>query len=285
MILSTSANGIVFGYNSSYEKADSNWDEAALSVHGHYPYMNLFESNYAEYANADVVWGMAGPYNTFFRNYIYHPGYFFGTTHNQQIRIDPGNNFTNITANFAEVSLYAPTYGNFVLNNEKKANMPDTLIHNEYSYYLTEKPSFIPAHISFPCFGPKSDISQDSLSNTIPSKERISLQKKTVNAPDIQPATGINHKILQPVEYLLEQNYPNPFNPSTIIAFTLPETNYATLKIFNSLGQEVLVVLAERLEAGHYRKSITMRGLPSGIYFYRLTAGSFTQTKKMLFLQ
>ncbi len=117
-----------------------NWDEASLSIHGHYPYLNLFESNYAEYANVDFVWGENGPYNTFFRNYIYHKGFFFGFVHNQVIRVENGNSFNNIVANISELS--AGGSNNYIKDNYKLSRLDERGIHKDISYYYDE-PAFI----------------------------------------------------------------------------------------------------------------------------------------------
>jgi len=86
----------------------------------------------------------------------------------------------------------------------------------------------------------------------------------------------------KPKTFSLQQNYPNPFNPSTTIEFSLSRSGYATLKVFNLLGAEVATVVARQLAAGSYRVDWGAAGLPSGVYFYRLVAGSFVDTKKML---
>ena len=88
-----------------------------------------------------------------------------------------------------------------------------------------------------------------------------------------------------PDKFILNQNYPNPFNPSTIISFSLPNTNLVTLKVFNPLGQEVATLYKNILSAGLHQFTFNANGLPSGVYFYRIDAGSFTQTKKMMLLK
>lgn len=91
-----------------------------------------------------------------------------------------------------------------------------------------------------------------------------------------------------PSEYSLSQNYPNPFNPSTVINFRLATGNNVTLKIYDILGKEVATLINnEWKEAGSYnfQFSITDNQLSSGVYFYRLHAGSFTDTKKMMLLR
>ena len=88
-----------------------------------------------------------------------------------------------------------------------------------------------------------------------------------------------------PTEYSLYQNYPNPFNPTTTISWQLPISNKATLKIFNILGKEVSTLVNEYKPAGKYETEFNATNLPSGVYFYRLQAGDFVQTRKMIFLK
>jgi hypothetical protein len=86
-------------------------------------------------------------------------------------------------------------------------------------------------------------------------------------------------------EYNLSQNYPNPFNPITKISWQSPVSSHQTLKVYDVLGNEVATLVNEFKPAGSYNVQITMNNLASGIYFYRLTAGSFVQTKKMILMK
>jgi len=88
-----------------------------------------------------------------------------------------------------------------------------------------------------------------------------------------------------PSEYSLEQNYPNPFNPSTNINFSISTSEFVTMKIYNALGQEVSTVVSEFLNAGSYKVNFNAENLATGMYIYKITAGSFTSTKKMLLLK
>lgn len=88
-----------------------------------------------------------------------------------------------------------------------------------------------------------------------------------------------------PARFSLDQNYPNPFNPSTTIEFALPHSGLATLKIFNLLGEQVAMLVNEARPAGTYRIGWNAGNLPSGVYLYRLQAGEFTETKKLILLR
>lgn len=87
------------------------------------------------------------------------------------------------------------------------------------------------------------------------------------------------------IKFSLEQNYPNPFNPSTTISFALPARSFVSLELFDALGRELTILLSEELNAGTYEQKWDATGLTSGIYFYRLQAGSFTETKKLILLR
>jgi hypothetical protein len=87
-------------------------------------------------------------------------------------------------------------------------------------------------------------------------------------------------------EFALSQNYPNPFNPSTTISFSLPSKSVVSLKIFDMLGREIATIVNnEMLSAGNYSKQWNAQGCCSGVYFYRLRAGTFTETKKLILLR
>jgi photosystem II stability/assembly factor-like uncharacterized protein len=98
-----------------------------------------------------------------------------------------------------------------------------------------------------------------------------------------------------PEQFSLGQNYPNPFNPSTKIEFTIPQSSFVNLKIYNVLGEEVATLVNETKAAGNYEVNFSAKGrsasggntanLPSGIYFYKLQAGNFSESKKMILLK
>ncbi|MCU0343651.1 MAG: T9SS type A sorting domain-containing protein [Ignavibacterium sp.] len=88
-----------------------------------------------------------------------------------------------------------------------------------------------------------------------------------------------------PTEYNLAQNYPNPFNPSTIIKYSLSNQELVTLKIFDVLGKEVATLVSELKPAGDYEVNFNADQLVSGVYYYKLNAGDFVSTKKMILIK
>jgi photosystem II stability/assembly factor-like uncharacterized protein len=102
----------------------------------------------------------------------------------------------------------------------------------------------------------------------------------------VESTTGTREFALRyPSSYNLKQNFPNPFNPSTVISYTLPINCYVTLKIHDMLGKEVETLINQRQGAGDHSVTFNAKNLPSGVYFYRLQAGSYTDTKKLLLLK
>ncbi len=125
-----------------------------------------------------------------------------------------------------------------------------------------------------------------------PGEYRLYTSKKIPKASDI--ITGINEQKIIPTEFKLEQNYPNPFNPTTVISYQLAVDSYVTLKVYDLLGREVSTLVNEYQPAGVHNSQFAIRNLPagrqgsqlsSGIYFYRLQAGNFIETKKMILLR
>ncbi|MGB8316938.1 MAG: T9SS type A sorting domain-containing protein [Ignavibacteriaceae bacterium] len=100
-----------------------------------------------------------------------------------------------------------------------------------------------------------------------------------------QVATGINEKILSPIDFSLSQNYPNPFNPNTTINFIIPKSSFVNLSVYDILGRKISTLVNEEKTAGNYKVDFNAINLPSGIYFYNLQAGSLIKSKKMILLK
>jgi photosystem II stability/assembly factor-like uncharacterized protein len=110
----------------------------------------------------------------------------------------------------------------------------------------------------------------------------------TLYMADLSKITGVEKKEEPiPAQFSLSQNYPNPFNPTTVISYQLSAASHVMLKVFDLLGREVAALVDEYKQAGAYNCEFRIENgeLPSGVYYYRLTTGSFSETKKMAFLK
>ena len=106
-----------------------------------------------------------------------------------------------------------------------------------------------------------------------------------LSSTDVQSATGIENTNSKPEVFALMQNYPNPFNPTTTIDYLLPVTSHVSMNVYDIIGQEVAMLVNEVNTAGYHSVHFNAFALSSGIYFYRITAGTFTQTKQMMLMK
>ncbi len=131
---------------------------------------------------------------------------------------------------------------------------------------------------------------------TISDPEEISVDKIILVDTNKEKLLNIQIEIIYgnapelPVDYSLFQNYPNPFNPNTIVRFSVPQTNLVNLTIYNALGEEVRTLFLGQVERGTYAvqwdgKDNAGSTVTSGMYIYKMTAGSFSQSKKMMFIK
>lgn len=97
--------------------------------------------------------------------------------------------------------------------------------------------------------------------------------------------TNIKDELITPIQYSLEQNYPNPFNPATNIKFSIPVKELVSLKIYNSIGEEVEILVNNELNAGYYSVNFNASKFASGVYYYRINAGSYSETRKMILIK
>jgi 1,4-alpha-glucan branching enzyme len=133
--------------------------------------------------------------------------------------------------------------------------------------------------------GDSLTITNTALATTLqPGEYRLYTSKKIPTAATL---VDVKKEETIPTAFVLNQNYPNPFNPSTIINWQIPRGSYVSLKVFDMLGREVASLVDEYKQAGSYNSqfAIVNYQLPSGIYFYRLHAGGFVSTKKMILIK
>jgi hypothetical protein len=126
--------------------------------------------------------------------------------------------------------------------------------------------------------------------NTNAQSGNIVFTHSAASSPDIVAVSGSPGDSRPPEELpviglSLEQNYPNPFNPSTHIEFTLPNAGYATVTVFNTLGEDVATLVSGEFSAGRHVTEWHVGSLPSGVYFYRLTAGAGSVTRHLILIK
>jgi hypothetical protein len=134
----------------------------------------------------------------------------------------------------------------------------------------------------------KGDFSHDTTITDANSEEKKHFEEHVVaTVTPYSKLTSVNSPVVNtiPQEYKLLQNYPNPFNPSTIISYSIPKSSFVSLKIFNTLGQEVESLVNKEQQPGNYKVKLVGSRLSSGVYFYRIVAGNFVQTKKLILLK
>ena len=126
----------------------------------------------------------------------------------------------------------------------------------------------------------------DAESNGIPTLRIEKLIWDEENWPVVENTTPVKEEKSSstPGAFALYQNYPNPFNPSTTISFSLPSKAFVSLKVFDVLGRKISILVSEELTEGNHSCQWNAVNVPSGIYFYRLQAGTLTKTMKLVLL-
>ena len=132
----------------------------------------------------------------------------------------------------------------------------------------------------------KCDVAELIVYNrTVTDSERTAVENYLTDKYNLVTGIEDSKENIIPEQFTLSQNYPNPFNPSTTIRFQVPNSSFVNLKVYDILGNEVATLVNEEKPAGSYVSVFNAAGLSSGIYFYKLTAGSFVETKKMILLK
>ena len=125
----------------------------------------------------------------------------------------------------------------------------------------------------------------DNISNLIATKLSYRLKQVDFNGQSQYSPVVLVDNII-PVSYSVSQNFPNPFNPSTIIKYQLPQNSFVSLKVYNSLGQEVATLVNDMVNAGSHEVQFNASNISSGVYYYVINAGNnFVQTKKMILIK
>ena len=143
--------------------------------------------------------------------------------------------------------------------------MPDTATYSYEALTSTEGPSFIIVGVT--------------------DDDSSSIQIDEIWYNDRPAGLGISDDAPIASRYELGQNYPNPFNPTTHIRFNIPETANAKLTVFNVMGEEVATLVNGVMQAGGHTVSWNAASMPTGVYFYQLESGNFSQTKKLLLVK
>lgn len=167
--------------------------------------------------------------------------------------------------------------------------------HNDWNNWFAKYWTFIGNHVEIKGF---NYINQDWESTGYPGWGDARIQnsqyittwyKQEMHNPKYihlhSSLTSVDQTTSAPDNFILYQNYPNPFNPTTHIRFEVGGSGFVSLRVFDVLGKEVATLVNENLAPGSYERTWTGEGQASGIYFYRLTSGSFTSTMKLLLLR
>jgi len=165
---------------------------------------------------------------------------------------------------------------------EQKA---DSLEQTHYTEYDYREMGFTGATLSsdqplFLGLSPKNDTTWTEFHGRIDELRisNIARYENTITSID-------SDKRSLPSSISLKQNYPNPFNPSTNIRFTLPQVEQVTINVYNSIGQKIETLVSRQMAAGSHSVTFDAEGLPSGVYIYRLKAGEYRESRKMLLVK
>lgn len=213
---------------------------------------------------------------------MYSSGVGLATAYVPSITMDPEN------LDFGSVAVDSSSTMIFTITNSGYADLEITNItSNEPAFTVNTTSAIIPPAESLDIevdFTPTREGAFDGI---------IEITHNAVGNPDSVvvtgngTVTGIEENLLTtaPNNFIIYQNYPNPFNPKTSLIFGLPEAGKVKLLLFNSLGEEVTILFEGYKTAGYYQIEFDAKNLPSGVYFYRLQAENFVETKKMLLLK
>jgi len=179
------------------------------------------------------------------------------------------------------------------LLSQQLAPIAELFIENALQPYYSADVTVTPALVASFIVRAKGVVAPDYAAEVLATREYLcgALRDHHINTCGIFFAKGsgdaeeIGITSELPNEVALDQNYPNPFNPSTTISFSLPMASNVNLTIYNVLGQRVATLVNNHLDAGSHTLSFNAAKFASGVYFYRLEAGSYVALKKMMLLK
>lgn len=182
---------------------------------------------------------------------------------------------------FFDEWIYGENYPHYEYSWSQHSNTVEIIL----GQFSGAHPMFFTMPVDIRLIGNNWDTTITVLTDSLLQKFTVSLQK-TVSSVTIDPDGWILKTVLAssdifPTNFLLSQNFPNPFNPKTMINYQLPVTSHVTLEVFDVLGRKVATLVNEKKQPGTYHAEWDASGMATGIYFYRLTAGTFSATKKM----
>ncbi len=275
MMVKTGANGNVFGYNYSREVNRPEFPNDAggdISLHGHFPFANLFEGNIVQNLVVDHYWGPSGPYNTFFRNRTEHYGI---TMTSGTIQTD-SQNFVGNEINTGMFSSYSLSgAGHFEHGNNYKGAITPTGTNYlpESSYYLSSNPNFWTTIHQWPTIGIPNTLN----SHDIPALKRWGIGYDLSVCPFLQYSTSIEKNSFSDEIKV----FPNPFMDKILIANKSQIKGKFTIELVDIYGKRIIKKSIRINESETYELKIPNR-ISSGIYFISVTCDSKKFTKKII---
>jgi len=265
MMTHVGACGNVFAYNYSHSRHRLRLCD--ISIHGHYPYLNLFESNKIHEIDIADYWGPAGPGNTFLRNTIMTEGIdVMDESHHQNVvgNVLEKNNVS--VNNHVNGTL---THGNVIGDMTRwDPNIDD---HNiPVSLFLTEKPDFW-GDQPWPIYGP--DVDEQA---QLPAEQRFYSG---------EPVTGVKQQSVTLPHTFRLAVYPNPFNPSSTVSFQLERQTEIEIRVYDINGRIVEKLLDSKLAAGHHSVRFTPKNISTGVYLIHIQGDDFSEMRKVSFIR
>jgi len=197
-----------------------------------------------------------------------------------------GTKSVNYLLNLSEVGFYE-VFLRWTSHSERADNVPVNIFHSEgLTELLINEEKKGAGWVSMGIYYFDNNSVQKIVilnenSNGYVIADAVRLSPRKTNVSEIKPTNEVS----SPVYFKLSQNYPNPFNPTTAIKYQIPELSFVNLKVYDVLGNEITTLINGEKPAGSFEVEVDGSELTSGIYFYRLQAGSFVETKKMVLIK